>query len=202
MKNYLVIDCETSGIDPFANRMITFSAAIYQENDDANKPREKFNYCFTDWKEGQVDPSALKVNNIRLTADNKKFKNTNFFEGTTQEFVQSFSDWVLDLHYPCDYLLGYNINFDITFLKKAFDDSNIKINNLLPYKVIDPFIIATSLIACGSFPQVKSLSAESMYDLFAINSNGIHNADVDVALTWELWQKMSKCFSGFSIFKN
>jgi hypothetical protein len=86
-----------------------------------------------------------------------------------------------------------NVQFDLSFIKKACNTFNMKIDSLLPRKQIDPLIIASAALDSGKLKSdLKYINSQSMYNMYEINSQGIHRSDVDVVLAFELWQKMKK----------
>jgi DNA polymerase III epsilon subunit-like protein len=103
-------------------------------------------------------------------------------------------DFVLDN--PCDYLMGFNINFDLQFIYRACERSKITPTNLLPYKVIDPFTIGQAMILSGLLPNLRQTSLKGFCNHFDIEiTENNHEAVTDINLTYNLWDAMSKRLS-------
>ena len=200
MSKYLVVDCETTGLDPEIHGLITLSAVVY----DGKKKVSQWHGANKDWQQFTIDASALKVNGISLfQTEYFSVLTRDIIEGTTEKgyylienystFVRFFVSWLLENATDCDFLLGMNVQFDLSFIKKACNTFNMKIDSLLPRKQIDPLIIASAALDSGKLKSdLKYINSQSMYNMYEINSQGIHRSDVDVVLAFELWQKMKK----------
>lgn len=202
MSRYLVIDSETTGLDPESNGLITFSAVVYENQNKiaqwhgANKQWDKF----------VIDTSALRVNNISFySSDFFSVSSSNIVSGnaeagyylleTYETFVKFLTAFLIENAPACDFLMGMNVQFDLAFLKKACRSFNINIEGLLPRKQIDPLIIASSMSDTGLYyKNMKYINSKNLYEYHGISHEGIHRSDVDVRLTFELWQKMKKDF--------
>ena len=200
MSKYLVVDCETTGLDPEIHGIITLSAVVY----DGPKKVSQWHGVNKEWQQFTIDSSALKVNNISLyQTDYFSIPTKEIVEGKADQgyyilenystFVRFFVSWMLENAVNCDFILGMNVQFDISFIKKACNAFNIKIDSLLPRKQIDPLIIAAAASDAGILnPDIKYFNSQAMYNLYEIDSKGIHRSDIDVRLAFELWQKMKK----------
>lgn len=191
MSKYLVIDTETTGLNPSKHGIITLSALIC----DDEKIIKEWHGVNNNWRECDIDVGALKVNNFKF-GESVYFglRDTKQVSCDQQTMLQHFADFCLYNAGSCEYLLGMNVQFDLSFIKKAFEKQNINIDGLFPRRQIDPLHFATGLIDIGILSKTKYLNSKFLYDLYEIESNGIHASDVDVRLTFHLWQKMKLHF--------
>lgn len=191
MSKYLVIDTETTGLDPNRHGIITLSALIC----DDEKIVKQWHGVNNNWREYDVDVGALKVNNTKF-GESVYFGlcDTKQLSCNQETLFEHFADFCLYHVGNCDYLLGMNVQFDLSFIKKAFEKQKINIDGLLPRRQIDPLHFAAGLIDIGILSKTKCLNSKFLYDLYEIESNGIHASDVDVRLTFQLWQKMKLQF--------
>lgn len=200
MSRYLVIDSETTGLDPESNGLITFSAVVYENQDKV----VQWHGANKQWDRFIVDTSALRVNNISFfgseyfSVSSESIISGHAGEGfylieNYETFVKFLTAFLIEHAPTCDFLMGMNVQFDLAFLKKACRSFNINIDGLLPRKQIDPLIIASSLSDTGIyFKNMKYINSKNLYEYYEISHEGIHRSDVDVELTFQLWQKMKK----------
>jgi len=110
-------------------------------------------------------------------------------QGSTIDFVNQFTDFVNINLTKNDYVLGYNVCFDLMFLKMAFERCNVNGQSLLPHKVIDVFALVNTFVLAGIFsPAPKYVNAETIYKMYGIVSTGIHAAWKDIEMTFNLFQ--------------
>lgn len=187
MSKYLIVDCETTGLDPNRHGIITLSALIC----DDDKIIKEWHGTNNDWRNHDVDTSALKVNNFKF-GESVYFglRETKQIACNQQTLLEQFADFCLYNATTCEYLMGMNVQFDLNFIKKAFEKQKVNIDGLLPRKQIDPLHFAAGLIDAGIISKTKYLNSKYLYDLYEISSEGIHASDIDVRLTFELWKKM------------
>ena len=185
MPKYLVIDTETTGLDPARNQMIQLVAKSWN---DLNPNRIDFN-CMIEISTtfGLIEPAALKKNKTKLTT---MFSDTQ--RSTESYAVRTFVDYINE-NGPFDYLVGFNVQFDLAFIQRAFERSNVNFVGFLPYKVIDPFVLAQSMIAAGKLPAMRSTSLSSLCEHYSIEVPSTHHeALTDVEMTFKLMQAMFK----------
>ena len=194
MNKYLVIDAETTGLDPEKNGIITLSAAII---DDKEKVVSTFDGYNRDWENFECDLQALNVNGFKFgfKPSFKALNNSNiqYFESTNY-LLQGFSNYLLSASQPT-YIMGMNVRFDLDFIKHAAKNAKINFGKALPYQIIDPMIMAHCLIDAGVLKNIKHVNSKNLYEKFNIPDAGIHASHVDVKLTFELWKKMREMIS-------
>lgn len=107
----IVFDVETSGLDPFSHTMLSIGAY------DTSSNREFYSeiQC-PSWAD--ISTKALKVNGF--TEDEIYGKHRT----PLQQAVQEFLDWSGYAEIPM--LAGWNVHFDVAFMKSAFSRYNIK----------------------------------------------------------------------------
>jgi DNA polymerase III epsilon subunit-like protein len=191
MAGYLILDTETTGLDPKTHGLITLSMVV-----ETDSKRKIWNGLNTEWRIKSIDASALKVNNF-LLSELSRAPDASWQALDYENFVYSFVDFLIQHSEQVEFLVGMNVQFDISFIKKACEDFNIKIDSLLPRKQIDPLVFASCLKDMGMLsPSIKNINSKSLYDFYEIDySKGFHSSDQDCKFTWELWQKMKKTFS-------
>lgn len=183
MPKYLVIDTETTGLDSYRNQMIQLVAKSWD-----GKNSHEFN-CMIELSTtfGLVEPAALRKNKTKLT---NIYTDTQ--RNTESYAVRTFVDFIND-NGPFDYLVGFNVQFDLGFIQRAFERSNVNFVGFLPYKVIDPFVLTQAMIAAGKLPAMRSTSLSSLCEHYSIEVPSTHHeALTDVEMTFKLMQAMLK----------
>ena len=184
MKKYMVIDCETTGLDKSKNSIITFSGKCYDESSTLLSSVDVYNKS---WIESAVSLSALKVNGHCINSFNIDGYVTCH---TKIETARTIANWFLAAS-PCDYIVGFNVKFDISFIEELFACCNLEADRVIPYKIIDPFVLANIFIDNDIIKGSNGVSAKSLYEYFGIEANSIHKSSYDVEYTWQLYKKMS-----------
>lgn len=176
-----VFDCETGGLNPNKDTLLTFYMAILDEN--LNKIDELDIKLIPDNGEIIFDQKALDVNGIILE-DHKK---TAINYSTAANLITSF----LKKHSPKKRGIrpaGHNIAFDIAFLK-----GQLKIDDIWEekchYRVLDTTPITTFMQDLGVWPE-KLGSLTSLVDYFKIPMMNAHTAKDDVLMWIEVYKQM------------
>ena len=191
----LVIDTETSGLNPSRHGILQLGALVFVNNDSLksySKPVAKFNQRLN-LSYRDIDPAAMLVN--RLSASDLNMD--KYIDD--REVAYNFVDFV-NKEGPFDALVGFNLQFDLAFIRTLFDSSNIDFENLFPRRQLDPSIIGSFLQYSGWLPFdysdgtniVKIRSLESFCNFFKIKVKNNHNAIVDADLTYKVLIELSK----------
>jgi DNA polymerase-3 subunit epsilon len=185
MAKYLVIDTETTGLDPTRNQMIQLGAVVY----DNDKVQCKLNCEINFRGEGIIDPAAFVKNNNSI----------NYFMNSSashreKDAVYQLCDFVKKN--PCDYLVGFNVQFDLAFLRAAFERAKVNFVNFLPYKVIDPFVIVQALQLAGAVPSTIKTNLAALCHHYRVEANPTHEALADIEATYQLARVMISNLGG------
>lgn len=174
----LVIDTETTGLDPNKNQMIQLGAIVYEDG----KEKDTFSLSVTYNGEGMVEPAAFKKNKTGMAG--------YMFASLIVEssVIYKFCDFVLNN--PCDYLVGFNVQFDLAFLRTAFERAKVNFVNFLPYKVIDPFILAQTMALTGHLPSSIKTNLSALCKHYGMETEGAHEALQDIRMTYGLMVRM------------
>ena len=183
MSKFLVIDTETTGLDPNKNQIIQLGAIVYNDKDE----KENFSLSVSYNGNGTIEPAAFGKNKTGVSG----FMNSCLV--VEPEAIYKFCDFVLKN--PCDYLVGFNVQFDLAFLRAAFERAKVNFVNFLPYKVIDPFVIAQMLILTGTLPSTLKTNLSALCKHYDINSDGAHEAMADIRMTYSLMSRMMQQLS-------
>jgi DNA polymerase III epsilon subunit-like protein len=182
MAHYLVVDVETTGLNPHRNQILTLGAAVFDDSTSSKEPLNTFSEDIVISPDGEIDPIALKVNKAKL--DNSSLQ---FVEEKVA--INKFVDYVWNIE-KIDYLMGFNIQFDLRFLEQAFIRSRINFVNFLPYKVIDPFVLVHTLIQTGCLPNLKYTNLKALCNHYGLEASDSHTALGDIRNTYLLYLEM------------
>lgn len=192
MSIIMAMDCETSGLNPKTNRIIELGIRFYQQFQDPNdKPEEgdAYTWVSSEWIHHPIEVTALKTNKRRLTS---VFSKENPVE--EREMIHSFVDVVLDK--KPDYILGYNVNFDLEFIKRTMERHGLNYDGFLPHKIIDPYVIANAMVLSCYLPTMKYMNLKSVCDEFKVDTKAsgkmLHSVEADIDCVYRLWDQMSK----------
>jgi DNA polymerase-3 subunit epsilon len=183
MSKFLVIDTETTGLDPTSNQIIQLGAIVYNDKDE----KESFSLSVTYNDHGTIEPAAFSKNKTGIAG----YMASELFNESVA--IYKFCDFVLKN--PCDYLVGFNVQFDLAFLRAAFERAKVNFVNFLPYKVIDPFVTAQMLILTGNLPSTMKTNLSALCKHYDINSDGAHEAMADIRMTYSLMTRMMQQLS-------
>ena len=176
-------DCETGGLNPDRNSLLTIYMAILDEN--LNKIDELDLKLKPDNGEYVCDQEALNVNKIDLQQHDKEA--ISYSEGVKkiELFLKKYSPKKRGIR-PA----GHNIAFDIEFVKRQ-----LKIGSLWEdkchYRVLDTTPITTFMQDLGVWPD-KLGSLSSLVEFFDIPMLNAHTAKDDVLMWIDVYKKMKE----------
>ncbi len=162
LKNYTVIDIETTGLDPYRDYIIEVAALRVRKSEPVAEYSSlvKPPYPITDFIS-----SFTGITNDMLCDSHTVYK-------VLPEFAEFIGD---------DYLVGHNVNFDINFL---YDNFMYHICEPMTNDYIDTLRFARRRL---SLPNYK---LQTLAQLFDISIDGLHRALADCYITMQCYNNM------------
>jgi len=178
----LWFDVETTGLDPKENDIIQLSGMIEIDNEI----KDTFNFKMQPYNWNSISDEALKINNTTIE-DLKSYEDPNIqykkFRSILDKYVSKFDK--LDKFIAA----GYNVRFDIDFLKEYF----IKNNNSYLFSYIGGYSLDVYQIVIALYHlnlkreyPVKNFKLETLAQDEGIEIKA-HDALSDVEATRELY---------------
>lgn len=166
LNSYIALDLETTGLNPKYARIIEIGAVKI--------------------KEGQVTDTYSKIINAKTTLSEQIIHLT----GITQEMMEQGEEIekvIAELLDFCDedVLLGHNIPFDYSFVKKAAVNSKLTFEK----QAIDTLKLARKFL-----PKLEKRSLEYLCNYYQIEHVDKHRAYCDALATSDLYQQFLKQF--------
>lgn len=202
MSKYLVIDTETSGLNPNRNQILCLGAAVYDDSKEFKTNPEPIavfeNYIQRD-PAFELDPAALKLNGLRVAERNQTVWGKEGVPCMEESAViQSFMNWIIKQG-QIDYLMGFNVQFDIRFIEQACNRQNINFSSLLPYKTIDPFVLAQTMMQAEIISsKLKYTNLKALCKHYGIIQDDpeFHTVSYDIHHTYLLYMDMYNQLGG------
>lgn len=140
---WLVVDTETTGLDPKRHSILSFGCVLLHEDLETQLGAFEVDILPI----GEIDPQALKINKIQISA----------ITHTRESAIQEFLTWLdtVDVIGKTVSLVGHNVPFDQQFLNQLPFDWN----TLFDRRVLDVKVIAAFLQLVGLDTKSTSLSA-------------------------------------------
>lgn len=155
-ENYIVLDIETTGLNPNSNEIIELSALkvvngkIHEEYSKLVKPS------------GYLSPFITRLTGI----NSEMLKNAPHIKEAVKEFNDFCSDSII---------VGHNITFDIGFINAKLQKyHNVPFDN----EYIDTLTIARKLL-----PQLKNKKLGTIAQHFNLDTEGMHRGLKDCSVT-------------------
>jgi len=184
MTKKLFFDLETTGTNPMKNGIIQIAGIIEINNEEMRS----FNMKIKPFESDVIEQEALNVSGITLE-DIKGFEDPK----TAYNSIVSMFDNYIDKYDKNDKFIvcGYNVRFDMDFLKEFF----IKNGNdyLFSYfgKPKDPFPVIQYLSAMGKINTFNN-KLSTVCEYFGINIKDAHDAMADIQATKSLIEKLDE----------
>jgi len=190
----IYFDCETTGTNPIKNGIIQIAGIIEINNEEMRS----FNIKIKPFESDVIEQEALDISGITL-------ENIKGFEDpkTAYNSIVNLFDNYIDKYDKYDKFIvcGYNVRFDIDFLKEFF----IKNGNdyLFSYfgKPKDPFPVIQYLSAIGKIDSVNN-KLSTICEYFKIDIRNAHDAMADIRATKSLIEKLDKILIDIKIDEN
>lgn len=182
-KKYLVIDTETTGLNPQVNNMLTMSILLCEEGNIEPIIKREFKFKYENYN---VSVGALKINKIDLVEHDK-----NAFD-TFDDVIDYLHLAYIECGYNKPTVIGHNVGFDLGFIHSSIGKE--KWEQYVSYRNIDTCTIARFLSDC-SIIKTNNVSLGNLVDYFELNNsdnNNLHNSLYDATKTWEVYCKMIK----------
>jgi len=189
MSKVLWLDTETTGLHNKINGLTELAAIMIIDKKEVGRIELKINpYSYN--RDIRVDQEAL---NLTCKTEEMLKSYPNSFDQFT-EFIKFISAYGSKIQ-----IAGYNINFDIGFLKSWFDDNNTmplspQFSDFFSYKEVDTFSLVKQMKYLGFF-ETKNDKLETLCNHFNINIFA-HNAIDDIVATMKLQEKLVSLFMG------
>lgn len=162
---YVVVDIETTGLDPQSNEIIEISALKYEQN------------VLIDSYHTLVHPNeSISAFITGLTGiTNEMVKNAP----DISECIHDFYSFVKN-----EVIVGYNINFDLNFL---YDNLKVCTNEILSNNYLDVLLLTRRV-----YPSLSSHRQTAVAEYLGINIQGSHRAEKDCMICQAILEDIQK----------
>lgn len=188
IQSFIVLDCETGGLNPTKNPMCSVACSSYNLKD--GQIISKFESFVQPYGDLEYEEGAMKWHGITFAQMNSGLPIEEIVEKLCEEFKKAN----LGGHTTKPALVGHNIGFDIGFIMKGFSFCRIDISKYLACNLDGNgnYIPATGLdtmwmsrLKWGSDPTMK-YNLNSCCTKAGVSLMDAHNAANDVAATSDL----------------
>lgn len=162
LKNYVIFDLETTGLDETRNEIIEIGAI---------KVKDEKEYVFHSLIRPQKNITT------RITKINGITNEMVMDEPSLEVILPDFLDFIEKLP-----LVAHNASFDMKFLMKAIDDMGL---DELECSTVDTLVLARKIL-----PKLHNHKLETLVNHFNIETNGSHRALDDAKATQKVLQKL------------
>jgi DNA polymerase III alpha subunit (gram-positive type) len=190
--HYLFFDCETGGLDPIKNSLLTAYFGVYNSQFDLIDELD-LQLRPQDLSQLNVHPTALKITGINLEEHLSDPQTLTYQQGKDKLIKLLEKNKIPKKRRsfrPC----GQNIEFDINFIKNQLLEDEIW-GKYVHYNTIDTLRILTFLQDIGILP-VDLGKLESLVNYFNIPMGQAHNAKEDIRMTVEVYKAMGNLIKG------
>lgn len=179
---YVFVDTETGGTNPEKHSLLSIGV------------------CIWDLNIGIMDKIEFFIKNEEYVVT-KHAQEMNGFDVASHELIampqKEVINTLLDFcgrYFPEGVaipLVGHNIQFDVSFLKKMFEDNGRSFNQYFSHRYIDTYSVFKTFVLAGIIEQNLNSSADA-FSYFNIKVNGRHSALGDCIATVELYEQLLK----------
>ncbi len=187
MKKVLYFDCETSGTDPKKNAIIQLAGMIEIDGE----VKESFNFKIKPFPTDEIESAALAVNKITQ----QEMEGYPDPKEAYRQIVALFGKYVDKFDKTDKFIVcGYNVRFDIDFLKEFFEKNgdSYLFSWLGPQK--DPLPVFSYLRAIGAIdsPDAK---LGTICKVLKIELDA-HDALEDIVATKKVIERLDEILAG------
>lgn len=181
-RTLLIIDTETSGLDPDLHSVLSIGAAVWFHGSIVDSIE-----IFVRDDSVKVQAEALRVNQIDLVWLRDHGVSPAEAVATLEAFVRRN----FDFSEPGDRvgLVGHNLNFDIPFLKRLYQRVGASYQATFSHRMIDTASILGFFALSGLLPLSGASSTEA-FEHFEITVPARHTALGDAVATAQLLNKL------------
>lgn len=179
---FVFVDTETGGTSPDKHSLLSIGVCIWDLNCGIVDKKEFFvkneNYIVT--------KHAQKMNGFDITSHELRAIPQKELINLLLDFCKSY--FPENTAIP---LIGHNIQFDVNFLKKLFEDNGRSFNQYFSHRFIDTYSVFKTFVLAGIIERNLNSSADA-FSYFGIKVDGRHSALGDCIATVELYEQLLK----------
>lgn len=189
----LVVDTETTGLDPAKNNLIEFAAILL--NPDLTEKARFDSGVMNLVRPGGVEQSAMDVNKIPmehvLTGYNPADKAYEFIAWLDEQMGNAINSESLGLKFNRVLFAGHNAKFDWGFMGQWFEDSKLpNAVDRFSHRIIDSQTIAwAELVFNGRFESASLSNCKEHYGITAVAHRAMSDAEATAELLRRLLQQ-------------
>lgn len=188
---YIVLDVETTGLDPYNNSVIEIGAICFEEREEDQYPVEISRYVgkMSADQYSSIDVEALQVNKRMLYGD------VYSSETLAGEVWVGFAEWLARYCTKETIIIGHNVDFDLKFLEAGANRFRIDLKRVLSKKKLDTkqvalFLKDSGVIDPGNFRLITLWNYFFLDDKTKANDENPHDAITDALMTSQIYFHM------------
>lgn len=187
-RKLLVIDLETSGLDPDLHSVLSIGAAAWIPGFIIDSIE-----IFISEETSTIDPEAMRINQI----DPAWLRDNGISASLAVAKLEAFVRRNFDFSDPNTRvsLVGHNLGFDVPFLKRLYKRVGVSYQATFSHRMIDTASVLGSLVLAGRLPLSEASSAEA-FEYFGIRVPGRHTALGDAIATARLLDGLLNVLQG------